>query len=192
MGKCRLAACSLQSAGWGKRCVGCRMRLAKISASSEDGTCAAIAPHPFSVPNCCVRCTPHSLPAVEVPLDGTVYELATGKVLSWCPKNTVVSWFTQLECIQLLGAGWWARLPACLLSCNMLPAEATLERQSGLAVATLTHRAPLVPTLSSPAPPQVRKVLGGLKDKSEPVDLPVYPVQVGSAYSLGLALWVWR
>lgn len=30
-------------------------------------------------------------PAVEVPLDGSVYDLATGKVLSWCPKNTVVS-----------------------------------------------------------------------------------------------------
>lgn len=34
---------------------------------------------------------PPPLPtAVEVPLDGTVYDLATGKVLSWCPKNTVV------------------------------------------------------------------------------------------------------
>lgn len=28
--------------------------------------------------------------AVEVPLDGTVYDLATGKVLSWCPKNSLV------------------------------------------------------------------------------------------------------
>jgi len=26
-------------------------------------------------------------PAVEVALDGTVYDLETGKVLSWCPKN---------------------------------------------------------------------------------------------------------
>ncbi|PRW39061.1 (2Fe-2S) ferredoxin [Chlorella sorokiniana] len=52
-------------------------------------------------------------PAVEVALDGTVYDLATGKVLSWCPKNTLA-----------------------------------------------------------------RKVLGGLKDRAEPVDLPVYPVQV--------------
>lgn len=30
------------------------------------------------------------IPAIEVPLDGTVYELATGKVLDWCPKNTPV------------------------------------------------------------------------------------------------------
>ncbi|KAL4856412.1 hypothetical protein ACK3TF_003209 [Chlorella vulgaris] len=52
-------------------------------------------------------------PAVEVPLDGTVYDLATGKVLSWCPKNTLA-----------------------------------------------------------------RKVLGGLKDKSDPEDLPVYPVDL--------------
>lgn len=29
-------------------------------------------------------------PAVEVPLDGTVYELATGKVLAWCPTNNPV------------------------------------------------------------------------------------------------------
>jgi len=46
-------------------------------------------------------------------LDGTVYALATGKVLSWCPKNNLT-----------------------------------------------------------------RKILGGLKDKSEPIDLPVYPVEV--------------
>jgi len=52
-------------------------------------------------------------PAVEVKLDGTVYELKTGKVVSWCPKNSLV-----------------------------------------------------------------RNVLGSLKDKSEPVDLPVYPVDV--------------
>lgn len=52
-------------------------------------------------------------PALEVALDGTVYRLKDGKVLSWCPKNTVA-----------------------------------------------------------------RKLLGGLKDKSEPVDLPVYPVEV--------------
>ncbi len=26
-------------------------------------------------------------PAAEVPLDGTVYDLETGKVLVWCPKN---------------------------------------------------------------------------------------------------------
>ena len=25
---------------------------------------------------------------MESPLDGTVYELATGRVLSWCPKDT--------------------------------------------------------------------------------------------------------
>jgi nitrite reductase/ring-hydroxylating ferredoxin subunit len=42
-----------------------------------------------------------------------VYDLATGKVLSWCPKNTLA-----------------------------------------------------------------RQVLGGLKDKTEPQDLPVYPVQL--------------
>lgn len=52
-------------------------------------------------------------PAVEVKLDGTTYDLATGKVLSWCPKNTAV-----------------------------------------------------------------RSVLGALKDRSEPVDLTVYPVKV--------------
>lgn len=32
-------------------------------------------------------------PAVEVKLDGTVYDLATGKVLSWCPKNNPVRSF---------------------------------------------------------------------------------------------------
>ncbi|KAI8111575.1 hypothetical protein M9435_004075 [Picochlorum sp. BPE23] len=52
-------------------------------------------------------------PAVEVKLDGTVYDLATGKVMSWCPKNN-----------------------------------------------------------------PIRSVLGSLKDKSEPEDLPVFPVQV--------------
>ena len=26
-------------------------------------------------------------PAAEVPLDGTVYNLETGRVLVWCPKN---------------------------------------------------------------------------------------------------------
>ena len=52
-------------------------------------------------------------PAIEVKLDGTVYDLATGKVISWCPKNT-----------------------------------------------------------------PVRNLLGSLKDKSTPVDLPVYPVRV--------------
>lgn len=52
-------------------------------------------------------------PAVEVKLDGTVYELKTGKVVSWCPKNSLV-----------------------------------------------------------------RNVLGSLKDKTEPVDLPVYAVDV--------------
>ncbi len=52
-------------------------------------------------------------PAVEVKLDGTVYELKTGKVVSWCPKNSLV-----------------------------------------------------------------RNVLGSLKDKEEPVDLPVYAVDV--------------
>ena len=51
--------------------------------------------------------------AVEVTLDGTVYDLESGKVLSWCPKNS-----------------------------------------------------------------PVRSLLGGLKDKSEPVDLPVFPVQL--------------
>lgn len=52
-------------------------------------------------------------PAVEVKLDGTVYELATGRVVSWCPKNN-----------------------------------------------------------------PVRSVLGSLKDKSEPEDLPTYPVDI--------------
>ena len=52
-------------------------------------------------------------PAVEVKLDGTGYELKTGKVVSWCPKNSLV-----------------------------------------------------------------RNVLGRLKDKEEPVDLPVYAVDV--------------
>jgi nitrite reductase/ring-hydroxylating ferredoxin subunit len=52
-------------------------------------------------------------PAVEVKLDGTVYELKSGRVVSWCPKNSLV-----------------------------------------------------------------RNVLGSLKDKTEPEDLPVYPVEV--------------
>ena len=52
-------------------------------------------------------------PAVEVNLDGTTYDLASGKVLSWCPKNTAV-----------------------------------------------------------------RSVLGALKDRSDPIDLQVYPVKV--------------
>lgn len=52
-------------------------------------------------------------PAVEVKLDGTVYELATGRVVSWCPKNN-----------------------------------------------------------------PIRSVLGSLKDKSEPEDLPTYPVDI--------------
>ena len=51
--------------------------------------------------------------AVEVALDGTVYDLATGKVVSWCPKNT-------------LG----------------------------------------------------RRILCTLKDRTQPVDLPVYPVRI--------------
>jgi nitrite reductase/ring-hydroxylating ferredoxin subunit len=29
-------------------------------------------------------------PAVEVPLDGTVYDLGTGEVLEWVPKNTPI------------------------------------------------------------------------------------------------------
>jgi hypothetical protein len=29
-------------------------------------------------------------PAVEVPLDGTVYDLDTGRVLEWCPRNNPV------------------------------------------------------------------------------------------------------
>lgn len=29
-------------------------------------------------------------PKIEVPLDGTVYELETGKVVRWCPKNNPV------------------------------------------------------------------------------------------------------
>ncbi|KAK9915717.1 hypothetical protein WJX75_003085 [Coccomyxa subellipsoidea] len=29
-------------------------------------------------------------PAVEVPLDGTVYDLESGKVLEWCPRNNPV------------------------------------------------------------------------------------------------------
>jgi len=29
-------------------------------------------------------------PAVEVPLDGTIYDLQSGKVLEWCPKNNLV------------------------------------------------------------------------------------------------------
>ncbi|KAL4545876.1 hypothetical protein Ndes2526B_g05006 [Nannochloris sp. 'desiccata'] len=52
-------------------------------------------------------------PAVESKLDGTVYDLATGRVMSWCPKNT-----------------------------------------------------------------PVRGFLGALKNKSEPIDLPIYPTKV--------------
>jgi nitrite reductase/ring-hydroxylating ferredoxin subunit len=62
-------------------------------------------------------------PALETKLDGTVYELPSGAVRSWCPKNTAV-----------------------------------------------------------------RRVLGALKDKSEPVDLKTYPVRVeGSAVFVKLA-----
>ena len=32
-------------------------------------------------------CAGEGGPAAEVPLDGTVYDLETGKVLVWCPKN---------------------------------------------------------------------------------------------------------
>lgn len=32
-------------------------------------------------------------PAIECPLDGTVYDLRTGKVLEWCPKNNVIRAF---------------------------------------------------------------------------------------------------
>ena len=34
-----------------------------------------------------IMCTGDGGPAAEVPLDGTVYDLETGKVLVWCPKN---------------------------------------------------------------------------------------------------------
>lgn len=34
-----------------------------------------------------MTCTGDGGPAAEVPLDGTVYDLETGKVLVWCPKN---------------------------------------------------------------------------------------------------------
>jgi nitrite reductase/ring-hydroxylating ferredoxin subunit len=59
-------------------------------------------------------------PAVEVKLDGTVYELKTGRVVSWCPKNN-----------------------------------------------------------------PIRSVLGSLKDKAEPEDLPTYPVDIR-----GDSIWV--
>jgi nitrite reductase/ring-hydroxylating ferredoxin subunit len=52
-------------------------------------------------------------PAIETPLDGTQYDLRTGKVLRWCPKDN-----------------------------------------------------------------PLRSILGALKEKVEPVDLPVYPVQI--------------
>ena len=55
-------------------------------------------------------------PAVEVKLDGTVYDLSSGKVLSWCPKNN-----------------------------------------------------------------PFRSVLGSLKDKTEPEDLPVYPTRISGS-----------
>ena len=55
-------------------------------------------------------------PAVEVKFDGTVYDLSTGKVLSWCPKNN-----------------------------------------------------------------PFRSVLGSLKDKTEPEDLPVYPTRISGS-----------
>jgi len=32
----------------------------------------------------------NSGPAVETKLDGTVYDLRTGKVVSWCPKNNPI------------------------------------------------------------------------------------------------------
>ena len=37
-----------------------------------------------------ICCTGASGPTVEVPLDGTVYDLATGEVLEWVPKNNPI------------------------------------------------------------------------------------------------------
>lgn len=31
-------------------------------------------------------------PAIEVPLDGTVYDLQNGQVLEWCPKTNPIRW----------------------------------------------------------------------------------------------------
>ena len=59
---------------------------------------------------------PHTHTPTQVPLDGTTYDLATGKVLSWCPKDN-----------------------------------------------------------------PLRSLLGALKDRSEPVDLQVYPLQIRGA-----------
>lgn len=41
-------------------------------------------------------------PAVEVPLEGTIYDLKTGKVLEWCPKtdNAVRNFFATLKRTQ--------------------------------------------------------------------------------------------
>lgn len=50
-------------------------------------------------------------PAAEVPLDGTVYDLETGKVLVWCPKNNPLRF--------VLGS-LKVRLAPCLLVCLKL------------------------------------------------------------------------
>lgn len=106
--------------------------------------------------------------AVEVALDGTVYDLETGKVLSWCPKNTLV----RAACRAAVGGPGRTRTRACSPAvCLPLP----------------RHPPSLIPPrhLSSPhGCLQARQVLGGLKDKTEPQDLPVYPtrVQGGKVY----------
>lgn len=97
-----------------ERCHGCSTGSRSASSAHAALAAAWLAPatSPCRLVLSCVLCVFRPA-AVEVPLDGTVYDLATGKVLSWCPKNTLA-----------------------------------------------------------------RKVLGGLKDRAEPVDLPVYPVKV--------------
>ena len=45
--------------------------------------------HMYAFTMCC-QDAGNGEPAVEVPLDGTVYDLDTGRVLEWCPKNNPI------------------------------------------------------------------------------------------------------
>ena len=47
-------------------------------------------------------------PAAEVPLDGTVYNLETGRVLVWCPKNNPLRFVLGSLKVRLLPS----RLPS--------------------------------------------------------------------------------
>merc|ERR1711988_525588 len=44
----------------------------------------------FPMSDATVTVTEQGRPQAEVPLDGTVYDLATGEVVTWCPKNNPI------------------------------------------------------------------------------------------------------